>query len=356
MKQELLEFVKEIQSNKRLNSYDEAALKQGIVLRILSELGWDPFNTDEIHPKYDVGSGKIDFSLMHNNSNKVFLEAKRVGTNLEKHQEQLLDYSSEYGVKIAVLTNGINWWFSLPLLKRDWEEKRFHTIEMYEQDPGEITQIFTDFLSKQNVISGKAVKAAEYIYESKQRGSLIKETLPKAWNNLMRKPEEWLVDLIAEATEKLCGYRPDNEIVENFIATEIKAKTEISEPLQSKSPLPPKPIKKAGPGVDYTGKSIVYFKFKGKRYDVNTWNAMLIKICEIISAVHKDRFEYVLTLVGPKRPYFSENPNELLTSEKISGTDIYVEVNIGALGVVRLCRKILKLFGYRENDLYIEAK
>lgn len=356
MKPELLEFVKGIQSNKRLNSYDEAALKQGVVLRILAELGWDPFNIDEIHPEYDVGGDKIAFSLMHNNSNKVFLEAKRVGTNLEKHQEHLLDYSAEYGVKIAVLCNGIDWWFSLPLLKRDWEEKRFHIIEIYEQDPEEIAQIFTDYLSKQNVISGKAVRDAERLSKTRQKDFLIREALPRAWNSLMHKPEEWLVDLIAEATEKLCGYRPDGEIIQDFIVTEIKAKAEVPEPPRSKAPLRPKPTGKAAPGVDYTGKSIVYFEFRGKRHDVNTWNAMLIKICEIISAAHRDRFEYVLTLAGPKRPYFSENPKELLTSEKISGTDIYVEVNIGAMSVVRLCRKILKLFGYQENDLYIEAK
>lgn len=350
-----MEFVKDIQSHKRLSSLDEAALKQGVILRILSYLGWDPFNIDEIHPEYSVENGKVDFSLMHNNSNKVFVGAKKVGVSLEKHQDRLLSYSLEYGVKIALLTNGITWWFSLPLIKGDWEDKRFHTFDMYEQDAEEITQILEDLLSKKNVVSGKALKNAESLYERKQSTFLIRETLPKVWNLLMSNPEDWLVDIMAEATEKLCGFKPDKEIIEEFLISDLRTKTGIK-PSTPKRSLPPKPTKTSSLSVDYTGKSIVSFMFKGKRYDVSTWNAMLLKICNVILDTHKDRFEYVLTLIGPKRPYFSKNPNELLNAEKIPGTDIYVEVNIGAMGVVRLCKKILKLFGNNESDLSIKVK
>lgn len=363
MKRELLDFLKEVQSDKRLTSFDEPALKQGVVLRILSFLGWDPFNIDEIHPEYRTESGKVDFSLMHDNSNRVFVAAKKVGVNLEKHQEELLSFSLKDGVVLAVLTNGINWWFSLPLVEGDWEEKRFETINVYEQDPDDTSQIFTDFLSKQNVISGKALKKAEAIYETRQSTVIIKETLPNAWNQIVGKPASWFVEKIAEETEKLCGRRPDKEMVKEFIASEIQliaSDLEIRTPVSTPSrPLPSPPQQPTAPpptNADYTGKSIDSFTFKKKRYDVGTWNMMLLKICEIILSAHKDRFEYLLTLTGPKRPYFSKTQQELLTSEKIAGSDIYVEVNIGAMGVVRLSYKIIKLFGYQDSDLTIEVK
>jgi hypothetical protein len=45
-----------------------------------------------------------------------------------------------------------------------------------------------------------------------------------------------------------------------------------------------------------------------------------------------------------------------LTSEKISGTDLFVDVNLSEIGVVALSHKIIKLFGYEEDDLSIDVE
>ena len=66
MMQNLLEFIKKLRSDKRFTSFDEAATKQGIVLKILSLLEWDPFNIDEIQPEYAMGDKRVDFSRMSN--------------------------------------------------------------------------------------------------------------------------------------------------------------------------------------------------------------------------------------------------------------------------------------------------
>jgi hypothetical protein len=372
---ELLEFIREIQSDQKFMSLDEAAIKQSVILKVLLFLGWDPFNLDEIHPEFDVGTGTVDFSLKRENSNKVFIEAITVGEDLEKHQERLLLCAIQYGVKIAILTNGITWWFYLPGQEGDWEERRFYTLEMYEQDAGGIAQKFRDFLSKDNVIFGKSETNAENMHHSQQLNILVEDTLPRAWNKLISESEGWLVDLIAETAEELCGYRPDRQTVEKFIALHIKTKTEIPEIPRSKPLLRPKAMEKpieipveeavekpievlmedSSTTLDYTGKSIVSFTFKGEKYNVNSWKAMLVGICEIMLAINRDKFEYVLTLAGQKRPYFTKDPKELLTAEQIPGTDVYVEANITEMGIVALSRRILSLFGYEESDLHIEA-
>ncbi len=61
----LLEFLRDIQSDERFKSLNEAAIKQAIVLKILSLLDWDPFNIDEIQPEYNLEDGKVDFLLKH---------------------------------------------------------------------------------------------------------------------------------------------------------------------------------------------------------------------------------------------------------------------------------------------------
>ncbi len=227
MEEELLKLLEEIQFDRRLVSFDEAATKQTVILRILSCLGWNPFNIDEIYPEYSVGGGRVDYALRHNNYNKVFMEVKKVGEDLENHQAQLLNYSFQEGVKLAILTNGITWWFYLPLHEGSWEQRKFYTIEIYDQSAEEITQKFVDFLSEENVISGKAIENADKIYKSKQKQYLIKDTLPKAWNKLIKEADENLIGLLAETTEKLCGYKPDQATAEDFLASYVQ-KMEIS--------------------------------------------------------------------------------------------------------------------------------
>ena len=52
-----------------------------------------------------------------------------------------------------------------------------------------------------------------------KRQRLIKETLPKAWNKIIEEPDELLVDLIAETTERMCGYKPGLKDVSQFLVS-----------------------------------------------------------------------------------------------------------------------------------------
>lgn len=99
----------------------------------------------------------------------------------------------------------------------------------------------------------------------------------------------------------------------------------------------------------YTGKKIKSFEFNGKRYEVNGWIFMLLKISEEISRLNRKDLDKLLLLKGRKRPYFTKNKNELRGPEKINGTDIFVECNLNANSIVKLCEDILNLFDYKDN-------
>jgi hypothetical protein len=366
----LLEFVKKIKTDKQFDSFDEAAIKQGVVLRIFSFLEWDPFDLDEIQPEYDVGVGKVDFSMKHKGSNQVFIVVRKDIDNFNEYQEKLSINAVEGRVNITILTNGITWWFSLPLLEGSPEEKRFHTIELREQSAEDIAEKFYNFLSKKRVISGEAVKSAENIYYARKRELLmrkkellIEKHLPKAWDTIMSEPEKWLVDIISEVTKELCGAKPDRGTVEKFLTSTIEAEAgmpEISKPKPStfvkKVKTSVQQVKTSAQSDDYTSKSVLSFTFKGTRYVVKSWKAMLLKICELLHAEHKDSFEMVLSLNESNKSYFSENEYEFLNCEKISKTNVYVNVNLRAMDIVTLSYKILTLFGYKKNDLSIETK
>jgi len=352
MRERLLPFVEQLKSDGRIASFDEAATKQTVLLRILSLLGWDTYNIDEVIPEYSVSTQRVDYALRHSNVNKAFIEVKKVGEDLEKHQEQLLNYSFKEGVKLAILTNGISWRFYLPLYEGSWEQRKFYTIDIFDQDSEDIVDRFIDYLEKENVCSGKSIQIAEDIYKSKQKEHLIRETLPKAWNKLISEPDELLVELIADATEKVCGYKPNNNVVENFISSNIARKEVYTEPPRIKETIK----KPAVVGVEsYIGKSVTAFMFRNTRYEVKYWIEVLTQICKLTYNLHHSSFERVLQLRGSKRPYFSRNPNELRVPQKIGNSDIYMETNLSSNYIVKISQNVISLFGYTKSDFAVEA-
>lgn len=95
--------------------------------------------------------------------------------------------------------------------------KKFFTIDVLRQDAEEVAQRFEDFLSKEKVVSGVAINKAEELLEIQKKQTVITETLPKAWNELISEPDERLVELLIDKTEKMCGYRPSEMDVIGFL-------------------------------------------------------------------------------------------------------------------------------------------
>jgi predicted type IV restriction endonuclease len=219
MIQKLRDFIGRLKTNPDISSFDEAKTKLAIILPVLQFLEWDIFNADEVTPEFSVESRKVDFALRLNHTNKLFVEAKNPGIDLQKHEEQLLDYSFREGVELAVLTNGITWWFYLPTKKGRWVSRKFYTIDITQQDVNEIASKFVELLSKDNVMSGEAIKAAESIHKSREKRETIDNTLPEAWEKIIGESDTLLIDLLAETTEKICGFKPEVDDVKEFLST-----------------------------------------------------------------------------------------------------------------------------------------
>jgi len=356
MEENLLELIENFKRNKGLfEKYNEASIKNAVILRVLKVLGWDPFNPKEVYPEYSIRDNRVDYALRHNDKNVVFIEVKKASEDLGKYQEQLLKYAFQEGVKLAILTNGISWWFYLPLREGSWEQRKFYTIEIYDQESNKIVKSFVDFLSKDNIISGKAIDNAENIYKSKQRKSLIEETLPKAWQKIITEPDDILVELIAETTERLCGYKPENDTVEQFLKTLVEPSLNLTDTRkllgqEKMSSVSKKYLQ------DYTWRSIKSFTFKGRRYPVNTWKDLLVNLLNIIFGDKSEQFDRVFALRGPRKPYFSKNKGDLRAPRRIANSEIYVETNFNANKIVEISKQLLTIFGYQESDLTIEVE
>ena len=357
MKENLIKAIKEIRIDSSLVILDEASIKSAIILRLLSLLGWNPFDINQVKPEYTVESKRVDFSLRINGMNKAFIEVKRPNENLEPHQEQLLGYSFREGVKIAVLTNGVTWWFYLPLNEGSWEQRRFYTADFTEQQPESIAERFVALLSKDNISSGNAVKYAEDLYQSRQRIDTLREALPKAWNKLINDPDDLLVNLLIETTEKLSGFRPEIADIEKFLDG-------VAHPVSPTpiSPIPPTVYPTKRPRVHspsnngYINKQIVGFTLLGKIHRPRNWKDLLVTVSEEMYQRHSAEFDRALRLRGSKMAYFGLQANELSQPSRISDSKYFVETKLNSNSIVRRCRELLSLFGYKDSDLSIEAR
>ncbi len=191
---------------------------------------------------------------------------------------------------------------------------------------------------------------------------MINKSLPQAWNTLISSEDEPFMDLFNDMLEKISGFRAEpEEIAEFFAKNRTKLLVLKEESLQttrrtkkSEHTIQPKEEKTSNyVRTGFTGKNINAFIFNNKKYKVNSWQQLLSDICEEMGNLHKNDFNKVLSLRGIKRPYFTKTPNDLRVPKKIKGTDIFVETHWSANGIVKLCKDVLSLFGYKD-DLKIE--
>jgi hypothetical protein len=220
MNEQFKGFIAGLRDNiEKIRSYNEDTVKQGVILPCLHNLGWEVFDTEEVKPEYSIDNKRVDYALRLDNKNKIFLEAKKPYEDLDRHQEQLLMYAFKQSIKVAILTNGLTWQFYLPMQESEnWRERRCYTIDIVSQDIESIIEKCIALLSKDNVKSGVAFNNAEKIFKGEQRKVIVAETLPEAWNKVISDPDSLIVDLLAEVTEKICGFKPESEEVVKFIS------------------------------------------------------------------------------------------------------------------------------------------
>ena len=336
----------------------EEATRQAAVLPILSDLGWDWSNLGEVVPEFAVGAGRVDYCLREANRSLVLVEVKRAGTDLTNHQEQLLGYAFKEGAHLAVLTDGLVWWLYLPTEPGSWEQRKFFVIDIQRQASEEAAASFERFMSRELVLSGKAVTSARAELTSQERERRIEAALPVAWRQLLSGPDELLVELLADATAGIAGHRPDAETVAQFLSTASPPSGQTAPrpmlPPAPTSATPPQPSTPS-PGQVYTGHVPKAFSLRGLRHEVKTWRELLIETCARGAEHVGDQFEsLVVPIRGRKRMYFARTSAGLVVPLLVPGTGLFVEGNLSANDCVRLARRVIAAIFGNDEVLTVE--
>ena len=197
---------------------NEQAVSQGIVLRVLGELGWDIWNPAAVWPEFKTSEGRVDFALCHPPEKPaIFVEVKQPGKAEESVRQALL-YAFHAGVPFVVLTDGLTWSFYLPTEQGTYEERRVYKLDLYERSPEEAAAALRRYLDRKQVESGKALEMAKGEYRSRNRQAQARQAIPLAWRELVDRGDEQLVELVTGAVESKSGVRPDANDVAEFLA------------------------------------------------------------------------------------------------------------------------------------------
>jgi predicted type IV restriction endonuclease len=144
----LANSLEQIVNHLRLGRFpNEQAVSQGVVLRVLSELGWDTYHPETVWPEYSLGGRRVDFALCFPaRKPSVFIEVKQPGKG-DGADLQLFEYAFHQGVPMAVLTDGKTWSFYLPAEQGNYEERRVYKLDLVERNFQESAEKLAKYLA-----------------------------------------------------------------------------------------------------------------------------------------------------------------------------------------------------------------
>jgi len=109
---------------------------------------------------------------------------------------------------------------------------------------------------------------------------------------------------------------------------------------------------------DYKGTTARSVVFQGKRYEAHSWKEAMLALFEVLRGEDQKKFEAAaLTLVGRRRPYITRDRDALRVPQLIPNTvSLYVETNLSANHIVKLCYTLITRMGYKETLLTFEIE
>jgi hypothetical protein len=331
----------------------EEATKMAFVLPFINALGYNIFDANQVVPEFTMDIGgrkdeKVDYAIFKDGEPIILIECKWCGSDLDKENyKQLTKYFAFTKAKFGIFTNGIIYRFFSDLDEiNKMDDTPFLELDMMNFKDSIVAEIknFSNPLDKDLAYN----RAQDLKY---MKG--IRSILETEFNN----PSEDFVKFFASqvfrgplrerVVQQFTGYT--KKAFDQFIKDKIDDTLKAAKDSVFAQAVPPTELP---PGEVVIKEPVVKaFMFKGERFEVKFWKDTLTKICGVIAARHKERFEDIFTIRGDKNIYFSRNKEELKSPELIEGTDIYVGTAFSKDMIMNIAKKVIALFDYSEDDL-----
>ncbi len=140
---------------------------------ILNALGWDVSDPRLVTLENPTEPGRVDYALLAEDAERprVLIEAKRLGTNLESHRSQMVNYAVTQGILYAGLTDGNIWELYEVFKPTALSEKKLLDIEINTASSSAEKALSMLLLWRANVESGQPKPAGRPIQGTPENGS-----------------------------------------------------------------------------------------------------------------------------------------------------------------------------------------
>jgi predicted type IV restriction endonuclease len=326
-------------------SMGEAQTKESFINPLISALGWDIADFDEVKLEYKhtKKATPVDYALLIDMTPKLYVEAKQLGSNLDdfKWIAQILTYSTMAGVKWALLTDGNHYKLYNTTAEARLEEKLFYEWKMKDLSEDNVDEIlnFLNLLTKEKFKDDEIERAWKNHFEVNK--------VRKALEKLIDDKDESILKLITKKTNL------GKAVIVNSL-NKLKIKIEK---VYAPDIFPPI-IPSAPSRVGFTWKVPEKAKLFDETFEVKTWRELLIAVAEKLLKYNPEAFNKLSDseiMKGDVRTYLSKNRNKVKNPRQLSN-GLFLEIMLSANGVFSLIRKMLKGCGYKETDIKIFVK
>ena len=318
---------------------NETAVCKGIVDRLLRSLGWTINDTTVVYPEYPIKGRRVDYALCYPPLKPIVLiEVKRVGSIVDA-EEQLFSYAFHQGAPILILTDGQHWRFFYPFGLGDYNERLVCALNLSDTDTEKNANQLQRYLSYISIKNGEAIKVIEDDYKNLSSQREAARHLPQTWQELVDGADEFLIDLLAEATEHSCGHKPNTEQVLDFLKHLSSVPEPPPKPHQDSSPsdVPsPLPVKRQPSGFV----RLVVTMPDGERIECNTISATFVTVIEKlgiekVKACNIERYHtpIVATSKHPKHRQVESGSYYILTAQSTQSKKRELKKIADALGI-----------------------
>ena len=338
-----------------LEQLSESAIKQGVVLRVLSAAGWDTFDLSEVQPEYRTGNTRVDFALMSPASARartsstplVFVEVKSVNDNLDsdRYERQMMAHCAREEVSLGVLTNGLRWLLLFWSSDSDQKEHCFCEIDL-AGDIESVSDEINRYLAKDRVSSGQSARSAERSLQERNRDEVTRLAILEGWRQVVRGLDEGLVELVATASAQKTGDRPENRFVRRVL---MEHRSELL-------PFSTEDAGSVGSGGSGSRRRPTSFTFESESQIAASWPELLIGVCDLMRRRHPESFERILEIKGRSLPYFSRREDAVHQPREIGNSGIYASCQGAGVLIEGRAKRVVELFGYPKGALSIQIR
>ena len=341
----LAPIVEKIKKFRSLYEQNEMAVRDQIVNPILRNLGWDPENPEEVQPNVSTEEGVPDYSLIKNGKKILFVEAKKLGIDIEQREfmRQLAKYSFSEGTKYGVLTNGAVW-----VQIRSFEEVTTLTERIVWKTDLENEELPTA-IRKITAISKTNIDHIEVLVKKAQ-------ILDEIWQSLLDEPEEMIRGLMPAVKSFISQGYPDYQFEDTEIEELLKERIKeiISGPSEEEStqevPIEAIPWRSGNPRK---------MKLKGDVFDIRNSYEILVNAANwLIKNGRLKSSDCPIGIARGKRNLINKEPKHKYGDDfrapKRLSNGLWIETHYSTAGCISSARRLLEKFGVSSDIIMIE--